>query len=69
MTQDAPEKSPNEILAEQLVHHLIDANLIPSDHSSELERKLKVGGVTEEDWNLWVDIATAPEKLETGSDE
>lgn len=64
MTQDVQQKSPNGILAEELVRGLLEAGLIPEDHKSELERKLKAGGVTQDDWNLWIDLATDPDKAE-----
>ena len=69
MTQDLHQKSPNEVLAEELVRGLLEAGLIPEDHESELERKLKAGGVTQEDWNLWIDLATAPDRAEESNDE
>ena len=69
MTQDLPKKSPNEVLAEELVQSLLEAGLIPEDQESELERKLKAGGVTEDDWNQWIDLATAPDEAEEGNDE
>ncbi len=69
MTQDIQQKSPNDVLAEELVRGLLEAGLISEDHESELERKLKAGGVTQDDWNLWIDLATAPDKAEEGDDE
>ena len=69
MTQDLQEKSPNEVLAEELVRGLLEAGLIPDDHESELERKLKIGGVTEDDWNQWIDLATAPDGVGEGNHE
>lgn len=69
MTQDLQQKSPNEVLAEELVCGLLEAGLIPEDHESELERKLKAGGVTQDDWNLWIDLATAPDRAEESNDE
>lgn len=69
MPQFVQQKSPNEVLAEELVRGLLEAGLIPEDHESELERKLKAGGVTQDDWNLWIDLATAPGRAEEGNDE
>ena len=69
MTQDLHQKSPNEVLAEELVRSLLEAGLFPEDRESELERKLKAGGVTQEDWNLWIDLATAPDRAEESNDE
>jgi hypothetical protein len=62
MVTNEEQKSPNDTLAEQIAQDLLAAGLIPQERKIELERKLKVGGVTQSDWNLWVDIATAPEK-------
>lgn len=61
MPHDEARISPNDILAEQLVSELSDAGLIPDNRKADLESKLKAGGVSQDDWNLWVDIATAPE--------
>ena len=69
MTQDLQQKSPNEVLAEELVCSLLEAGLILEDHKSELDRKLKSGGVTQEDWNLWIDLATARGRAEDDNDE
>ena len=69
MTQDTQQKSPNDVLAEELVRGLLEAGLVPKDHESELERKLKAGGVTQDDWNLWIDLATAPNTAEEDNDE
>lgn len=69
MTQDIQKKSPNDVLAEELVRGLLEAGLIPEEYESELERKLKTGGVTQDDWNLWIDIATAPDRAEEDNDE
>ncbi|MBW1850346.1 MAG: hypothetical protein JRJ15_02710 [Deltaproteobacteria bacterium] len=69
MTQDLQQKSPNEVLAEELVRGLLEAGLISEDHESELERKLKAEGVTQDDWNLWIDLATAPDRAEENNDE
>jgi len=69
MTQDTQQKSPNDVLAEELVRGLLEAGLIPKDHESELERKLKAGGVTQDDWNLWIDLATAPNAAEEDNNE
>ena len=69
MTQDIQQKTPNDVLAEELVHALLEAQLILEDHGSKLERKLKAGGVTQDDWNLWIDLATAPDRAEENIDE
>lgn len=69
VTQDVQQRSPNEVLAEEIVRGLLDAGLISEAHEAELERKLKAGGVTQDDWNLWIDLATAPGRTEEGNDE
>jgi len=52
--------SPNDLLASQIADALVTAGLIKDTHKGTLLSKLKAGGVKQEDWNLWVDIATAP---------
>jgi hypothetical protein len=52
--------SPNDLLASQIAEALVTAGLIKDNHKNALLNKLKVGGVRQEDWNLWIDIATAP---------
>ncbi len=59
MTQDTQRKSPNDILAEQITHDLIEVGLIPENRKAELESKLKAGGVSQDDW---IDLATALER-------
>ena len=51
---------PNDLLASQIADALLTAGLIKPTHKDELLAKLKAGGVKQEDWNLWVDMATAP---------
>jgi hypothetical protein len=53
-------QSPNDILASQVTDALVAAGLITDTHKDLLLSKLKKGGVKQEDWNLWVDIATTP---------
>ena len=53
-------QSPNDILASQVADALVAAGLITDTHKDLLLSKLEKGGVKQEDWNLWVDIATAP---------
>jgi len=56
------QKPPNEALAEEIVATLSEAGLVMEKHKAELEHKLKAGGVTQEDWHLWIDLATVPDK-------
>ena len=69
MTEESEQKSPNEILAEQIVADLIEAGLIPATHKEEAESKLSDEGTTQDDWSRWVDLATAPEGNEETDNE
>ena len=53
-------QSPNDTLASQVTDALVSAGLITETHKHLVLSKLKTGGVKQEDWNLWIDIATAP---------
>jgi hypothetical protein len=54
-------QSPNDLLASQITEALVAAGLIKDAHKGPLLSKLKTGGVKQEDWNLWIDMATAPQ--------
>ena len=69
MSNDEARKSPNDILAEQVTSALLEAGLILDNCKADLESKLKGGGVTQDDWNLWIDAATAPKDTEVSVDE
>lgn len=58
---DVPGKkeSPNDLLAKQVADELVSSGLITESHKGQLLAKLKSGGVKQEDWSLWIDIATA----------
>lgn len=60
--------SPNDRLANDIADALVEAGLITTTHENALREKLKVGGVKQEDWNLWVDVATSPETEQDGED-
>lgn len=60
---------PNDLLAVEVADALVDAGLITDGHKAALLTKLKSGGVRQDDWNLWVDMATAPEATEEGADD
>ena len=62
----APNANPNDLLASQIVDALVMAGLIKDGHKAALLTKLKSGGVTQDDWNLWIDIATAPQSTQGG---
>ncbi len=53
--------SPNDLLAVDIADALSTAGLVKDNHKSELLAKLKSGGVTQDDWGLWIDLATAPQ--------
>ena len=68
MSNNKDRMSPNDILAEQIASELSAAGLIPDNRRTDLKSKLKVGGVNQDDWNLWIDIATSPDSEEKNSD-
>lgn len=57
----AAAQSPNDFLASQITEALVAAGLIKDTHKGALLAKLKANGVKQEDWNLWIDMATAPQ--------
>lgn len=61
-------QTPNDILASEITDALIAAGLITDAHKGQLLAKLKTSGVTQEDWNLWIDMATAPQAKPLESD-
>lgn len=69
MTANELGKTPNDYLAEDVAEAIASAGLVPENRRSDLLSKLKVGGVKQEDWGLWVDIATAPRQTEEASHE
>lgn len=69
MPDDSPQAlSPNDRLADEVADALVEAGLILTTHEKALRGKLKAGGVTQEDWNLWVDVATSPKTEQDGED-
>lgn len=62
-------QSPNDLLAVEVADALVEAGLITDGHKSALLTKLKSGGVRQDDWNLWVDMATAPEAKDEEADD
>ena len=58
--------TPNDLLASQIADALVTAGLIKDGHKATLLAKLKAGGVPQDDWNLWIDMATAPPKQTQG---
>lgn len=59
MPDDPELESPNTRLAKQIVQKLYEEGLIPENRLSDLEAKLTGSGVSQDDWNLWLDISTA----------
>jgi hypothetical protein len=66
--EEVATKSPNDLLAEQVAEALATAGLVPENRKASLLAKLKVGGVKQDDWGLWVDLATAPKTNQEESD-
>jgi len=67
MPEDETRKSPNDTLADLVVDELTKAGLILDTHEAELTTKLKGEGVSQDDWNLWIDLATLPDQVEAPS--
>ena len=61
--------TPNDILAGQIAAKLAEAGLIPRNRQEQLLSKLKAGGVSKDDWNQWIDLATAPQQATENVDE
>jgi hypothetical protein len=54
MADDISNKTPNDLLAEEVSAALTSAGLVPDNRKADLLSKLKVGGVKQEDWGLWL---------------
>ena len=57
MTQ-TPEKTPNSILAERIAEKLYDSGLITKGKLVEIAQKLESGSIKEQDWRVYVEMAT-----------
>lgn len=66
-TAPVPPQSPNDVLASEVTEALVAAGLIKDTHKGSLLAKLKTGGVKQEDWNLWIDMATVPQAATGGA--
>ena len=55
--------NPNEQLAMKITKILMDNNLIKKESEEELLSKLKLGGVSIEEWNQWANFATSPQEI------
>ena len=51
------EKSPNDMLAEDIVTKLAEAGLVSKVKLDEVLAKVKAGTASVEDWRLWVDVS------------
>jgi hypothetical protein len=60
--------SPTHHLASEVTAALVEAGAISPAHREALLGKLTAGGVKQEDWNLWIDIATSPAPEQEGED-
>ena len=69
MSEAVETNTPNDILAATLAGKLVEAGLIPDSKRSELLTKLRAGGVAQEDWGLWIDLATTTRNSEGGDNE
>jgi hypothetical protein len=50
------EKSPNDVLAEEVATKLVKEGLISKAKLQEVLTKVKTGTASVEDWKLWVDM-------------
>jgi len=62
-------QSPNDLLAVEVADALVEAGLITDGRKAALLTKLKSGGVRQDDWNVWVDMATAPDATDEEADD
>lgn len=58
-TKSDMERSPNDVLAEDVVTKLVDAGLVSKAKHEEILAKVKSGSASVEDWKLWVDVSQA----------
>lgn len=56
----AQNPSPNDLLARQITDALVTGGLVKNEHKAALLKKLVFGGVTQDEWMLWIDAATRP---------
>jgi len=63
------DRTPNDVLAEDIASTLISEGLVPEDKKEQLLSKLKSGTAKQDDWNLWIDLATNPKTPKEDSDE
>ena len=51
------EKSPNDVLAEEVTNNLVKAGLVSKAKLDEILTKVKSGSASAEDWKLWIDVS------------
>jgi len=51
------EKSPNDVLAEDVATKLVEAGLVSKAKLEEVLAKVKSGTASVEDWKLWIDVS------------
>ena len=51
------EKTPNDMLAEDVATKLVEAGLISKAKLEEVLAKVKAGSASVEDWKLWIDVS------------
>ena len=51
------EKSPNDVLAEDVATKLVAAGLVSKAKLEEVLAKVKSGTASVEDWKLWIDVS------------
>jgi hypothetical protein len=56
-TKSEVEKSPNDVLAEDVVTKLVEAGLVAKAKLEEILAKVKSGTARVEDWKLWIDVS------------
>jgi hypothetical protein len=52
MTNDQPNKNPNEVLAEQIFQKLLDAGLVAEDGQTKFTNALAQGTLRDSDWKV-----------------
>ena len=50
-------KTPNDVLASIICARLKDEGLIHDRHQNDLLNRLKHGGVSQDDWRVWIELA------------
>jgi hypothetical protein len=56
-TKNDAEKSPNDVLAEDVVTKLVESGLVSKNKLEEIVAKMKSGTASVEDWKLWIDVS------------